>query len=69
MEPVFQTASRDNGIQMMGKGEGEALRRPGRGVPPLGKAIMTLLSVSVSIALWCPSISITSRLPANDRKY
>lgn len=51
-----------------GKVEGEALKRPGRGLSPLGKAIMTLLSLSMSIALQCPSISITSRLPANDRK-
>lgn len=46
----------------------EALKRPGRGLSPLGKAIMTLLSLSLSIALHRPSISITSRLPANDRK-
>lgn len=51
-----------------GKVEGEALKRLGRGLSPLGKAIMTLLSLSMSIALQCPSISITSRLPANDRK-
>lgn len=51
-----------------GEVEGEALKRPRRGLSPLGKAIMTLLSLSMSIALQCPSISITSRLPANDRK-
>lgn len=45
---------------------GEALKRPGRGLSPLGNAIMTLLSLSMSIAL--QSISLTSRRPANDRK-
>lgn len=34
-----------------GKVEEEALKRPGRGLTPLGKAIMTLLSLSMSIAL------------------
>lgn len=44
-----------------------AVTRPGRGLSLLGETIMTLLSLSMSIALQFPSVSITSRL-ANDRK-
>lgn len=40
-----------------GKVEEEALKRPKRGLSPLGNAIMTLLSLSMSIALQCPAIS------------
>lgn len=66
MEPVFPDGQRWQEDSDDGKVEGEALKRPERGLSPLGKVIMTLLSLSMSIAL--QSISITSRLPANDRK-